>query len=146
MSKPFALQTVLELMQRRTDDATRQLARLIAAEQDAKSKLDLLCQYREEYARRFQTAAQDGMSPQQWKNFQDFLARLDDAIAQQRQVVNRSSDQTAAGQQHWQTQRIRLQAIDTLSVRHYKAEMVKEGRREQKIVDEYAARRKSDDD
>jgi len=146
MSKPFALQTVLELMQRRTDDATRQLARLIAAEQDAKSKLDLLCQYREEYARRFQTSAQDGMSPQQWKNFQDFLARLDDAISQQRQVVNRSCDQTAAGQQHWQTQRIRLQAIDTLSVRHYKAELVKEGRREQKIVDEYAARRKSDDD
>lgn len=146
MSKPFALQTVLELMQRRTDDATLQLARLIAAEQDAKAKLDLLSQYRQEYAQRFQTTAQAGMSPLQWKNFQDFLARLDEAIAQQQQLVLQSQNRTVAGQAHWKAQRIRLQAIDTLSVRHAKAEAVKEGRREQKVVDEYAARRKLADD
>lgn len=140
MSKPFALQTVLELMQRRTDDATQQLARLIAAEQDAKAKLDLLCQYREEYALRFQSSAQSGMSPLQWKNFQDFLARLDEAIGQQQQAVLQSRNRTTAGQAHWQEQRVRLKAIDTLSVRHTKAENAKENRREQKLVDEFAAR------
>ena len=46
MAKPFALQTVLDLMQRRADEATQQLARLIAAEQDAKTKLQLLAAYR----------------------------------------------------------------------------------------------------
>lgn len=146
MSKPFALQTVLELMQRRADDATQQLARLIAAEQDAKAKLDLLCQYREEYARRFQSSAQEGMSPLQWKNFQDFLARLDDAIAQQQRLVLQSRNKTSAGQTHWQEQRVRLKAIDTLSVRHYKAEDAKENRREQKLVDEIASRRHLEDD
>lgn len=146
MSKPFALQTVLELMQRRADDATQQLARLIAAEQDAKAKLDLLCQYREEYARRFQASAQAGMAPLQWKNFQDFLARLDEAIAQQQQAVLQSRNKTTAGQLHWQAQRVRLKAIDTLSVRHYKAEDAKENRREQKQVDEFATRKHLKDD
>ena len=51
--KPFALQAVLDLMQTRADDATRQLARLIAAERSAKEKLQMLQHYRDEYANRF---------------------------------------------------------------------------------------------
>ena len=66
MAKPFSLQTVLELMQIRADDATQNLARLIASERDAKSKLELLQQYRDEYALRFQQAAQNGISPREW--------------------------------------------------------------------------------
>lgn len=140
MSKPFALQTVLELMQRRADDATLQLARLIAAEQDAATKLKLLADYREEYAQRFQAAAQDGLTPQQWRNFQDFLARLDDAISQQQQTVAHSQRNTAAGQAAWQSQQVRLKAIDTLSVRHVRSETIRIERQEQKLVDELAAR------
>ena len=146
MTKPFSLQTVPDLMQSRADEATRQLARLIAAEQDAKGKLDLLSQYREEYARRFQESAQQGMSPLQWKNFQDFLNRLDDAIRQQHLVVANSRNDTAAGQTHWQEQRIRLKAIDTLSDRHYSAELALELRREQKLTDEIAARKKREEE
>ncbi|MFA7279774.1 MAG: flagellar export protein FliJ [Sterolibacterium sp.] len=146
MTKPFSLQAVLDLMQNRADEATRKLARLIAAEQDAKGKLDLLSQYREEYARRFQVSAQQGMSPLQWKNFQDFLDRLDDAIAQQQLVVRNSQDNTQAGQAHWQEQRTRLKAIDTLSVRHRSAEFALELRQEQKLTDEIAARKRQNED
>jgi flagellar protein FliJ len=145
MTKPFALQAVLDLMQNRADEATQKLARLISAEQDAKSKLDLLSQYREEYARRFQSTAQQGMSPLQWKNFQDFLNRLDDAIGQQQQVVANSRNNTAAGQAHWQEQRIRLKAIDTLSDRHRVTELALEVRREQKLSDEIAARKQREE-
>ena len=133
-------------MQSRADEATRRLAQLIAAEQDAKGKLDLLLQYREEYARRFQTAGQTGLSPLSWKNFQDFLARLDDAIEQQRRVVANTRTNTAAGQQHWQQQRIKLKAIDTLSVRYARVEMALETRREQKLSDEIAARKELEKD
>lgn len=146
MTKPFSLQSVLDLMQNRADEATRKLARLIATEQDAKSKLDLLSQYREEYARRFQVTAQQGMSPLQWKNFQDFLDRLDDAIAQQRIVVVNTRNNTAAGQTHWQEQRIRLKAIDTLSARHRSAEIAVELRREQKLTDEIATRKRHEEE
>lgn len=129
-------------MQSRADKATRDLALLIAAERDAKSKLELLRQYRDEYAQRFQASAQDGMSPQAWRNFQDFLGRLDDAIAQQELAVANSCSNTAAGQANWQKQRVKLKAMDTLSERHRSSEMALELRQEQKMADEFASQKR----
>ena len=79
MTKPFSLQTVLDLMHNRADEATRNLARLIANERDAKSKLEMLQNYRDEYAARFRQAAQNGLGQREWQNFQQFIDRLDEA-------------------------------------------------------------------
>ena len=140
MAKPFSLQTVLELMQVRADDATQSLARLIANERDAKNKLGLLQQYRDEYAARFQQAAKNGINPHEWRNYQEFLNRLDEAIDAQRKAVAQQEKNTAAGQLHWQQQRTKLKAFDTLSERHSANENMQELKREQKTQDEFAAR------
>ncbi len=144
MSKPFSLQTVLDLMQIRTDDATRHLAQLIASEQDAKAKLEMLQHYRDEYATRFRESAQNGLSQREWQNFQQFLNRLDEAIDVQRKTVATQIRHTAAGQAEWQKQKKKLMAFDTLSDRHFARENAREMKREQKIQDEFAARSKSD--
>ena len=144
MPKPFPLQTILELMQSRTDEATRNLARLIANERDAKAKLEMLQQYRDEYAARFQTAAQSGNNPREWQNYQQFLSRLDDAIEAQRNAVATQARQTVAGQLQWQQQRKKLKAFDTLSERHHAAENAREIKREQKMQDEFAIRPRGD--
>ena len=47
---------------------------------------------------------------------------------------------TADGQSHWQQQRKKLKAFDTLSERHFASEEAQEVRREQKTQDEFAAR------
>lgn len=146
MSKPFSLQTVLDLMQIRADEATRNLARLIANEKDAKAKLEMLQNYRDEYAARFREAAQQGLSQREWHNFQQFLNRLDEAIDQQRKTVATQIRNTAAGQLHWQQQRKKLKAFDTLSERHIASENAKEMKREQKLQDEFAARPKDQKD
>lgn len=142
MAKPFPLQVVLELMQNRTDEATRNLARLIANEQDARAKLQMLQGYRDEYAERFRSAASTGISQREWHNFQQFLNRLDEAIALQSDTVAVQARNTATGQQQWQQQRRKLKAFDTLSERHFARENSKELKREQKIQDEFAARPK----
>jgi flagellar FliJ protein len=144
MTKPFALQTVLELMQSRADDATQLLARLIASERNAKDKLDMLQQYRDDYATRFRSAAQNGLSPAQWRNYQEFLNRLDEAIEAQGQAVALQVQRTASGQTNWQQHRMKLKAFDTLSERHYAGENAQEQKREQKNQDEFAARSKDD--
>lgn len=142
MAKPFTLQPLLEIMQERADEATRKLGQLIAAEQSAKSRLELLEQYREEYNQRFRDSQQNGLTPLAWRNFQDFMARIDLAIEQQRQIVSNSNRDTVVGQTHWQEQNKRLKAIDTLSDRHQIAERLREGKQEQKQQDEYASRRR----
>lgn len=145
MTKPFSLQTVLELMQSRTDEATQQLARLIANERDAKAKLDLLQQYRDEYAARFRQAAQSGLAQGQWRNYQEFLTRLDEAVDAQRRTVALQVQHTATGQTHWQQQKKKLKAFDTLSDRHTASENAQQMRSEQKAQDEFAARRRDDE-
>lgn len=141
MAKPFSLQPLLELMQTRSDEATRRLGQLIAAEHDAKSRLQMLEQYRAEYAEKLNLAITNGLTPLVLRNYQDFLGRIDDAIIQQSHMVRQSASNTAAGKQQWQEQNKRLKAIDTLSVRHDARERVVEGKREQKILDEYTTRR-----
>lgn len=140
MAKPFALQPILELMQTRADEATQRLAKLIAAEQDAKNKLKMLQDYRQEYADRFNLAAQNGLSPLEWQNYQAFLGRIDEAVDAQKKNVLTQERNTEAGQAHWRTQRQKLKAFDTLAVRHEQQETSKELKREQKLVDEFAAR------
>ncbi|MBK7673900.1 MAG: flagellar export protein FliJ [Candidatus Accumulibacter sp.] len=140
MARPFSLQTVLELMRCRNDEATQRLASLIATEDDEKRKLALLLQYRDEYTTRFRLAAQNGLGQPEWRNYQDFLDRLDAAIKQQYQSVSLQATHTAAGQVEWQRQRARLKAFDTLSERHRVSEARLELRQEQKIQDEFAAR------
>ncbi len=144
MTKPFSLQTVLELMQARADSATQALARLIANERDAKNKLDMLQQYRDEYATRFTLAAQNGLTRSEWHNYQEFINRLDEAIDAQRLAVAQQVRNTAAGQGVWLKQQTKLKAFDTLSDRHFASENAKEQKREQKIQDEFASRPKED--
>jgi len=140
MSKPFNLQPLLDLMQSRSDEKTRRLGQLIAAEQSARSRLHLLEQYRQEYAQRLQDAAAQGLTPMSLRNFQEFIQRIDTAIAQQRQMVTTSEHNTAVGQNEWREQNQRLKAIDTLSQRHDQRERYREHRLDQKQQDEFASR------
>lgn len=141
MAKPFNLQPLLDLMQTRADEATRQLGQLIAAEQNAKSRLQLLEQYREEYAQRLRDAISNGLTPLALRNYQDFLGRIDEAIMQQKRAVTQSERSTAAGQAQWREQNKRLKAIDTLSQRHDARERYREGKLDQKQQDEFATRK-----
>lgn len=143
MAQPFSLQPLLEIMQTRTDEATRQLGRLIAAEQSQRSRLQMLEQYRGEYAQRLREAAAQGVTRFVLLNYQDFLARIDEAIMQQRIAVENSENCTKAGQEHWQTQNKQLKAIDTLSQRHDARERYRENRQDQKLQDEFSSRKYS---
>lgn len=141
MAKPFNLQPLLDLMQERTDEASRKLGQLIAAEQSARSRLQLLEQYRAEYAEKMREAVASGVTQMMLRNYQDFLARIDEAVEQQQQVVQASERNTVAGQENWKHQNKRLKAIDTLAQRHDERERLRENKQEQKLLDEFTGRR-----
>lgn len=141
MNKAFPLQSVLDLSQMKLDEATRRLGELISGEQHATQQLELLAQYRDEYHVRFLDAAREGLSRDQWRNYQAFLDRLDVAIGQAREMVARSHQATAAGQQDWLEKRGRVKAFDTLAQRHQARVIYAEGKLEQKVVDEHSSRR-----
>lgn len=83
MSHAFHLQPLVHLSQQKNEAATKKLGLLNRHLQAAQSKLDMLHQYRKDYQAKMQEAEKSGMALQDLCNFQDFIYRLDDAIAQQ---------------------------------------------------------------
>ena len=141
MTRPFPLQSLLDLSQLRLDEAGRKLGELIAGEQEASRRHALLVQYREEYRARFVAAAQEGLSPGEWRNYTRFIARLDDAIAQADSAMTHTKERTVAGKQEWVSKRGRVKAFGTLSDRHQARVDYQDQRQEQKVSDELGARR-----
>ena len=139
-NKNFPLQTLLDLSHARMDEAARRLGQLLASEQEGNQKLLLLIQYRDEYQRRFLEEARQGLAREIWQNYQQFLARLDDAIAQQQQALAASKQRTSDGQKARLGERNKAKAFDTLSQRHRAGTLRAEGRVEQKLTDEHAAK------
>lgn len=138
MSKPFPLQTLLDLAQEGSDSAAAQLGALNGHDRAMEERLRLLLDYRSEYTARLARVAKEGMHSVGWRNFREFIDKIDAAIAQQRDLVATAKRQVETGQRHWHTQQRRLKSFDTLSQRHRSAERKSEARQEQKDQDDFA--------
>jgi flagellar protein FliJ len=135
-----ALDTLIELAMRETDEAAKRLGLAIRATEDTEKKLDLLMQYRDEYAARFQTNMATGLTAMGYRNFQLFMVKLDDAIAGQQQIVMQSKRREEDERTAWQQSERKRMSYDTLASRAHKEEQRKENKRDQKDTDEQATR------
>ncbi|HEY8099818.1 MAG TPA: flagellar export protein FliJ [Burkholderiaceae bacterium] len=135
-----ALDTLIELAMRETDEAAKRLGHAIRATEDTEKKLELLMQYRDEYAARFQASMAAGLTAMGYRNFQLFMGKLDDAIAGQQQIVMQSKRLEENERSAWQQSERKRMSYDTLATRAHKEEQRKENKRDQKDTDEQATR------
>ncbi len=140
MAKTFSLRTLLELAERKSSDAAMRLGGLQAQMSHTESKLNLLLDYREEYRARFRAALNKDFDANSLQNFHHFMAKLDQAIDQQRNAVEQSRELTQAGRREWQHRQYRLKAFDTLAQRHASTEARRISRSDQREADEVTAR------
>lgn len=140
MVKRFHLAPLQELSNLRLEQATQQLGQLISSEQQASERLELLIQYRNEYQAQFLAAASQGLDPQRWQNYRQFLGKIDEAIEQARAQAAVARQRTAAGQKNWHEKRGKVKAFDTLAQRFRARIAYEESRNQQKLLDEHAAR------
>lgn len=141
MHSRFPLQDLLDMAHNQVDECFRTLGGQVAAERECMDKLSLLERYRSEYQERFQEAARSGLTRVQLANYQQFLGRLDTAIAQQQAAAAHSQARTEQCQRELLEQRSRMQAYISLSTRHGNKVAAAEARREQKAADEFASTR-----
>jgi flagellar FliJ protein len=137
----FRLKAVHELAQQRNEDAAAQLGALNSEAAKAQAKLDLLLQYRDEYHARYRTAVQGNLHNAGWRNFREFLEKLDEAIEQQRAVLLVSREAVQKGRREWQSTQRDVRAYDTLADRHDRAEADRLKRIDQRVTDEIASRK-----
>ena len=123
-----------------TDEATKRLGRAIRVSEEAQQKLGILQQYRDDYAARFQETLTNGLTALAYRNFQLFLEKIDNAIDGQVNVVQSSQQRVAEARTAWQACERKRMSYDTLATRARDQEMRKENKRDQKSMDEHAAR------
>ncbi len=138
MSKPFPLQTLLELARAHSDTAAAQLGVLNRHEREMVERLRTLIEYRREYTDNLARMARTGIGSVDWRNYREFIDKIDAAISQQRATVAVSKHEVQVGLQNWHSEQRKLKSFDTLSVRHHSAEIRRESVQEQKEQDEFA--------
>ena len=143
--KPFPLEPVRGVLQKRTEDAATALRRHGERKRAAEIKLEDLQVYRAEYLEQKAAALSAGTTASRLRDFDGFIARLDQAIAAQVTDVQRLAATWEAARALWMEQRQREQAFDVLADRHADAQMRVESRQDQKQQDEFASRRNRGD-
>lgn len=140
MTKPFSLATLMNLAEHSNESATRKLGLLNQQQLSVQQKLDTLLEFRRDYQAQMQKGAQEGMSPVELRNFQQFIYKLDDAIAQQRKQLERSQASTQLGRDEFAVTQRKLKSLDTLRQRHIETQRKIAEKAEQKALDEHSGR------
>lgn len=140
MTKTFSLQPLLDLTQHQTESASRKLGQLNQKQQSCQQQLDTLLAYRKDYLLRLQQAEKNGIEPATLRNYQQFIAKLDEAIRQQRQTVDNSTKQVQHGRQEYQETQRKLKSYNTLEQRFWETQQKAAEKIEQKMLDEHTGR------
>jgi flagellar FliJ protein len=138
MAKAFHLQPLFDLAQQRSEDAAQTLQRLKQVWQEAELKRNQLETYLGEYRMRLQENMQGGLTIDQWRDYQSFIAKLETAIETQGEEIERCRLRWEQGQMEWQAREREAKAYDTLRTRHQAQELSKDMRQDQRQQDEFA--------
>ncbi|HYJ40705.1 MAG TPA: flagellar export protein FliJ [Steroidobacteraceae bacterium] len=130
----------LDVVKQATAHNEREHAERVAAAErhvvEMEEKLQALERYRKEYEDGFAARAGAGLGVAAMRDFQAFLARLGDALEQQRQVVEQARAAHQATILVWREAAKRAHVVDTLAERWQIEESREEGRRDQRDNDE----------
>jgi flagellar FliJ protein len=140
MAHPSALETLVDLAQRESDERARRLGTALKAAEEAEQKLEMLLGYRDDYARKLDTAQMEGITPFAYHNFAAFVGKLDNAILGQREVLKHAQYKSSMERTAWQESERKRLSYRTLSERAAAESLRVENKRDQKAMDEHAAR------
>ena len=134
----------LQPVQNLADDAERRQAQRVAVaerqQREAETKLTDLERYAEDYQRQYTDRVANGIGVTELRDYQAFLARLQDAIRQQRTIVSRARMDCETERLRWQDAAKRVKALDHVAGQWRDQERRAADRLEQLEIDERAQR------
>jgi len=140
MANTSALATLIELAQRDSDDAAKRLGAALKAVEEAEQKLQMLNGYRDDYANRLDQQQMAGITPFAYQNFVAFVGKLDNAINGQREVLKHAQYKGDQEKKAWQESERKRLSYRTLNERAVAEALKTADKRDQKMMDDHAAR------
>jgi len=130
----------LDVVQQAAARTERERAERVGAAErhlaEMQQKLTALEKYRSEYEAGFATKAGAGVDVIGMRDFQTFLARLGEALTQQRELVALARKALEAERSHWREAAQRQHVVETLAERWQGEETRAANRRDQNETDE----------
>jgi len=140
MANTSALETLIELAQRDSDAAAKRLGAALRSVEEAEQKLNMLLGYRDDYANRLDQAQMNGITPFAYANFVAFVGKLDNAINGQQEVLKHAKYKSELEKTTWQESERKRLSYRTLNERAAAEALKIENKRDQKMMDDHAAR------
>lgn len=140
MKRSQRLDSVVQLAERRAQDAAQALAFVQQRLQDEQQKLEQLQQYLAEYRDTVAQEGRRGLSVAVFRRYNDFSDNVMKAIAAQTQQVNTVRRQVEQVRRHWQMLDARHKGVIKMQDKVRHAERLEAQRHEQKELDEIAGR------
>jgi flagellar protein FliJ len=135
----------LDVVQQAAARTERERAERVGAAErhlaEMQQKLAALEKYRNEYETGFATKAGAGVGVVGMRDFQTFLAKLGEALVQQREFVALARNALEAERSNWREAAQRQHVVDTLAERWQGEETRAELRRDQQESDELSQQR-----
>ena len=140
MKRLALLRTLLEREQKRRDEQMAAVRSAAANAEAQQQQADSLVEYRTEYCRKWSAQFQQAAQMEILRSYHGFLSRLDQAIAQQKSVVEHAHRMVEAQRQRLVEREIRVATVERL-IKRREAMLAKVAdRRDQKNLDELAQR------
>jgi flagellar protein FliJ len=140
MAHPSALDTLIDLAQRASDAAAKRLGAALKAVEEGEQKLRMLEGYRADYVAKLDAAQMAGITPFAYQNFVAFIGKLDAALNGQRDVIKHARHKADFEKKAWQESERKRLSYRTLNERAALEALKVENKRDQKMMDDHAAR------
>lgn len=140
MASKAQLETLMDLAQRETDDAAKRLGASLKQVDEAKQKHQMLVGFQDEYIKKFEAAQAAGITPMAYRNFVAFIEKLDTAVKGQLDMIKHAEYRSGQEKVAWQASERKRMSYSTLNDRADAAALKLENKRDQKAMDEHAAR------
>ncbi|MFQ5488725.1 MAG: flagellar export protein FliJ [Gammaproteobacteria bacterium] len=140
--KSQRIQTVVRLARHEEEEAALALSQARQVLEEQLQRLQELESYRHEYAQRINRLGGAGVHIAQLNEYRSFIARLDEAIQQQRQRTVQCQAELEQRSDGWQAARLRHRSVDKYRQRCVSEEQRLALKKEQKESDERAQHRR----
>jgi len=127
------MQSVVEVTASSERESARVLGELQKRVQAAEQRYQELIRYREDYTQQFANGG--SLTVARLQDYRIFLSRLNQAVEQQQQLVERAQQDCAKQRQRWMEIHTRVQALGKVVTRYRDEERSDNDRREQKDSD-----------
>ena len=136
MKKSQRLAPVIKVAKNREQDAAKALSESRRIVEKNEAKLNELLAYQQEYTKRYEEIGRNGMEINKINEYRQFLARLNEAISGQRELIKFKQSEVDKKNQTWNQTRVKHKSIDKMVTRHRTDERHDEDRREQGEADD----------